>query len=650
MKKIFTLVVTVLCVTALFAQAPEKFTYQAVVRNASNSLVSNASVGVRVSILQGSAAGNPVYVETQTVTTNANGLLTLEIGGGNVLQGTFADIDWANGPFFLKTETDPNGGGNYNITSTQQMLSVPYALYASEAGNVPTISVIPTDTGYVLELIPAEGAPQTYILRNGVDGQQGPQGNPGPAGAIGPQGPQGEQGPAGATGEQGPQGEQGSQGLPGAAGADGFSPTVVTTSAGDSTVVTITDVNGPHTFVIYNGEDGADGTGGTGLAQTLSLNGYTLSISGGNSVNLPEGFSGNYNDLTNKPTIPTVPTNVGAFSNDAGYITSADIPEIPTVPTNISAFDNDAGYINDLSGIMALLNTLQHQIDSLGAALDSTRNALEEATAFHCGASTVSDHEGNTYHTVQIGDQCWLRENMRCITSPKGYSFSALIMETWEHDNIIDTAYFVANNYPQYYNNTGITVDMTTRGLLYNAWAALDTLLIISNSPYEVYGDITFNDSFAGRRGICPKGWHIPTQTEWGVLGSYVDEHVTDCHSAKALATVEGWKAPEWIPVDELGSCAPAVNASYNNTTRFSAYPAGNFYESIDYQTNVISWYSESGYVAQFWGSGGYSYVSPGYNYSSNLCNASIYSFDQFLNVYGMDSANSFSSVRCLKD
>ena len=109
----------VLAVAAAMAQAPEKFTYQAVVRNASNSLVANAPVGVRVSILQGSATGSAVYSETHVATTNANGLVTLSIGGGSVQQGAFADIDWANGTYFLKTETDPNGGTNYSITSTQ---------------------------------------------------------------------------------------------------------------------------------------------------------------------------------------------------------------------------------------------------------------------------------------------------------------------------------------------------------------------------------------------------------------------------------------------------------------------------------------------------------------------------------------------------
>ena len=136
MKKLVSLLaILLLCATSLFAQAPGKFSYQAVVRNSSNSLVTDAQVGVRVSILQGSADGSTVYVETQTATTNANGLLTIEIGGGKAEQGEFAGIDWVNGPYFLKTETDPNGGSNYTVTSTQQLLSVPYALYSREAGN-----------------------------------------------------------------------------------------------------------------------------------------------------------------------------------------------------------------------------------------------------------------------------------------------------------------------------------------------------------------------------------------------------------------------------------------------------------------------------------------------------------------------------------
>jgi uncharacterized protein (TIGR02145 family) len=119
----------------LFAQAPNKMSYQAVIRNSNNVLVSNHAVGMRISILQGTATGTSVYTETQNPSTNANGLIAIEIGTGIVVSGSFSNIDWANGPYFVKTETDPNGGSNYTLTGTSQLLSVPYALHAKTALN-----------------------------------------------------------------------------------------------------------------------------------------------------------------------------------------------------------------------------------------------------------------------------------------------------------------------------------------------------------------------------------------------------------------------------------------------------------------------------------------------------------------------------------
>jgi formylglycine-generating enzyme required for sulfatase activity len=132
-KKISFLIATVLLAFGLQAQAPQKFSYQSVIRNSSNQLVVGQTVGIKISILQGSVSGNEVFAETHLPLTNANGLATLEIGGGSIVSGNFANINWANGPFFVKTETDPNGGSNYTITNTSQLLSVPYALYASSA-------------------------------------------------------------------------------------------------------------------------------------------------------------------------------------------------------------------------------------------------------------------------------------------------------------------------------------------------------------------------------------------------------------------------------------------------------------------------------------------------------------------------------------
>lgn len=131
MKRIFSIIAAILINACVFAQSPEKMSYQAVIRDNSNSLVTNQTVGMQISILQGSANGTAVYAETQTPTTNSNGLVSIEFGG----EEGFDAIDWANGPYFLKTETDPTGGSSYTISGISQLLSVPYALYAEKAGN-----------------------------------------------------------------------------------------------------------------------------------------------------------------------------------------------------------------------------------------------------------------------------------------------------------------------------------------------------------------------------------------------------------------------------------------------------------------------------------------------------------------------------------
>ena len=133
-KKIYTMI-AVLCFTAsVFAQAPQKMSYQAVIRNSSDELVTSTPVGMRISIIQDSMMGTAVYVETQTTSTNANGSVSIAIGTGTPVTGTFAGIDWAVGPYFIKIETDPTGGTSYTISGTNELMSVPYALYAANGG------------------------------------------------------------------------------------------------------------------------------------------------------------------------------------------------------------------------------------------------------------------------------------------------------------------------------------------------------------------------------------------------------------------------------------------------------------------------------------------------------------------------------------
>jgi uncharacterized protein (TIGR02145 family) len=122
--------------TLAFSQAPEKMSYQSVLRGTNNALVTNQNVRVKISILQGAITGSAAYVEEHNTSTNSNGLVSLSIGGGTLISGNFSTINWANGPYFIKMEADPTGGTNYTISGTTQLLSVPYALHAKTAESV----------------------------------------------------------------------------------------------------------------------------------------------------------------------------------------------------------------------------------------------------------------------------------------------------------------------------------------------------------------------------------------------------------------------------------------------------------------------------------------------------------------------------------
>jgi uncharacterized protein (TIGR02145 family) len=127
-----------------YSQAPNLISYQTVIRNGNNELVSNTTVGVRINILGGPEANVLVYQEEHTVKTNINGLAYLTIGNGTILNGVITGIDWSKGPYFIKSETDPTGGKNYSIIVVSQILSAPYAIYANTAEKL-TVPLSETD-------------------------------------------------------------------------------------------------------------------------------------------------------------------------------------------------------------------------------------------------------------------------------------------------------------------------------------------------------------------------------------------------------------------------------------------------------------------------------------------------------------------------
>ena len=115
-----------------FSQAPQKINFQSILRNTNGEVVANKAVSLKISILSGSITGNSVYSETHIKTTDASGLISLQIGNGTVISGVFSAILWGNAAYFIKLEADFNGGSNYVLLGTQELMSVPYALYASK--------------------------------------------------------------------------------------------------------------------------------------------------------------------------------------------------------------------------------------------------------------------------------------------------------------------------------------------------------------------------------------------------------------------------------------------------------------------------------------------------------------------------------------
>lgn len=229
MKKKLTLLLLLavsLFQTLSYAQAPNGINYQAVIRNNTGALSANTPVAIRVNIRQNSSTGLVVYSERQNVTTDQFGLVNFVIGSGTLLSGNFVNIPWANGPFFLDLGVAFSGlpaPTIYMPYGTQQMMSVPYALYAKSSGNlvnqwkygagVPASSLglvgdyyLDTATGNVY----TKTTGNTWVLISNITG---PQGVAGPAGVAGPQGIAGPQGVAGTNGINGVNGTNGTNGL-----------------------------------------------------------------------------------------------------------------------------------------------------------------------------------------------------------------------------------------------------------------------------------------------------------------------------------------------------------------------------------------------------------------------------------------------------
>ena len=133
-KLIYTFSTLLICAAMTFAQSPDKFSYQGVARDNGGNVLASQNVGLRLSIREGSQNGTIVYQETQAPTTSQFGLFNVELGAGTPVTGTFSSINWGGNSHYVQVELDPAGGTSYTNMGTSQLLSVPYAKYADNAG------------------------------------------------------------------------------------------------------------------------------------------------------------------------------------------------------------------------------------------------------------------------------------------------------------------------------------------------------------------------------------------------------------------------------------------------------------------------------------------------------------------------------------
>ncbi|NSW45503.1 MAG: hypothetical protein HPY79_06800 [Bacteroidales bacterium] len=398
----------------VIAQTPQKMSYQAVIRNNNDQLMPNTTIGIQISILQGSATGTPVYVETQTPTTNANGLISIEIGSGTIVTGTFAGIDWSAGPYFIKTETDITGGINYTISGTSQLLSVPYALHAKTA---ETLTSGFTENDPIFNLSPAGNITTTDITNwnNKLDVEVD--------GSI--------------TNE---------------IQALSISNDTIYLSIGGFVKLpaafsgNYSDLNGAPTNVSAFTNDAGyltsevDGSV-TNEIQALSISNDTIYLSNGGFVKLPAGFSGNYSDLNGAPT------NVSAFTNDASYLTS-EVDGSVTNEIQVLSISNDTIYLSN--GGFVKLPVINAWLLNGNSGTNDTTNFIgtidNVPLRFKVNnqiAGKIDQNLFNSFFGYQAGSS-----NTSGINNT-AYGYQSLFLNTTGHENIS------IGNYSMYENTIG---------------------------------------------------------------------------------------------------------------------------------------------------------------------------------------------------
>ena len=521
-------------------------TYQVVVRDANNELVVNQQVGVRIGILKNSPNGVPVYMETHTATTNANGLLSVVVGMGTPFPGTqLADVEWSKDDYYIQSEIDPTGGANYTIVGVQQLVTVPYAFYAGTADYNKLENRPPngTNTGDILywdasdtswHVIPVGSAGQVLTLNpNGVPQWYSNVLN---------------------------------QNTP---------PTLVTDTIYDITGYTMT----VKCSIINSGSTG------------IIASGVCWS-----STNPSPSIGNNY--TTDGASVGSFISHVSGLSSNTKYYVCA------------------------------------YATNSVGT---SYGNVITITTPTHCG--TITDIDGNTYNTVYIGRQCWMRENLRTKTYADGIPITQAV-------NTSATAYsndiqHIQNSSSCYYYVNNDTLTFIERGLLYT-W----------NAVMKGAGSSSSNPS--GILGVCPFGWHVPSSKEWCELENTLNVGIdVNCSNTGWRGTMAKMLSkPKYWSGDSGNSFFPGywiTDTADFNTTSFSMIPTGRWTSSSNccYTCSYNTGTTHTHYKYIFSNLNDYAYF-----WTSVSGEYRQFSYAQTGSYYGKSESTTTTamSVRCVKD
>ena len=425
-----------------FAQAPQKINFQSILRNSSGEIVANKAVNIRISLLAGSANGSSVFTETHAKTTDASGLISIQIGMGTLVSGVFNSINWGNQAHFIKLEADFNGGSNYVVLGTQELMSVPYALYAGKTDT----SVLNLTSRLVTKL----NATDTASLSNRIDAKLNISDFP-----------------LGTT---------------------------------------------PGNMQYWNG------TNWVNLAPGLP--GQSLIIT---STGMPSWSGAAYPTLTTSSVSSITSTSAnsgGNISSDGGAAVSArglvySTSTSPTLSNTVLTIGSGTGsFSGTLTGLTP--NTTYYirayATNSAGTAYGN------EVTFTTTILTTVTDIDGNTYNTVQIGDQVWMSENLKTTRYRNGGQIPNVTTDNTAWGNLTTGAW-------SYYNND--VSNNAIYGKLYN-W-------------YTTLGDT-----------LCPTGWGVPTNAEWTTLTTYLGGGSVAGGKMKSIGTAY-WNSPNVGATNESG-------------------------------------------------------------------------------------------------